>query len=60
MRIVCWQTILMKYHTFFFQKLGKNLQNLSSAAVVIGALRVNESFRLGFLLSRKPDTSSCN
>ena len=25
---------------YFFQKLGKILQNLSSAAVVIGALRV--------------------
>ena len=33
--------ILMKYHTLFFRKLGKMLQNLSSAAVVIGALRVN-------------------
>ena len=33
----------MKYHTlFFFQKFGKMLKNLSSAAVVIGALRVNE------------------
>ena len=32
--------ILMKYHTFF-RKLGKMSQNLSSAAVVIGALRVN-------------------
>ena len=42
MRIVCWQTILMKYHTLFFRKLGKMLHNLSSAAVVIGALRVNE------------------
>ena len=32
----------MKYHTlFFFGKLGKISQNLSSAAVVIGALRVN-------------------
>ena len=42
MRIVCWQTILMKYHTlFFFQKLEKMSQKLSSAAVVIGALRVN-------------------
>ena len=41
MRIVCcWQTILMKYHTLFFSKLGKMLQNLSSAAVVTGALRV--------------------
>ena len=41
MRIVCQQTILMKYHTYFFRKLGKMSQNLSSAAVVIGALRVN-------------------
>ena len=40
MRIVCWQTILLKYHTFFFRKLGKTQQNLSSAAVLIGALRV--------------------
>ena len=42
MRIVCWQTILMKYHTLFFWKLEKMSQNLLSAAVVIGALRVNE------------------
>ena len=41
MRILCWQTILMEYHTLFFRKLRKMLQNLSSAAVVIGALRVN-------------------
>ena len=40
MRIVCQQTILMKYHTLFFRKLGKMSQNLSSAVVVIGALRV--------------------
>ena len=32
----------MKYHTSFFRKLGKMSQNLSSAAVVIGALRVNK------------------
>ena len=38
MRIV-QQTILMKYHTLFFQKLGKISQRLSSAAVV----RVNTS-----------------
>ena len=32
----------MKYHTLiFFRKLGKMSQNLSSAAVVIGALSVN-------------------
>ena len=42
MRIVCWQMILMKYHTLFFLKLGKMSQNLSSAAVVIGTLRVKE------------------
>ena len=31
----------MKYHTlFYFPKLGKMSQNLKSAAVVIGALRV--------------------
>ena len=40
MRIVCWQMILMKNHTLFFRKLGKMSQNLSSAAVMIGALRV--------------------
>ena len=25
MRIVCWQTILMKYHTLFFSKIKKDL-----------------------------------
>ena len=34
--------ILKKYHTLFFRKQGKMSQNLSSAAVVIGALRVNK------------------
>ena len=29
-------------YLIFFQKLGKMSQNLSSAAVVIGALRVNK------------------
>ena len=43
MRIVCWQTILMKHHTLFFQKLGKMWQDLSFAAVVIGALMVKLS-----------------
>ena len=33
----------MKY-TLSFRKLGKMSQNLSSAAVVIGALRVNKYF----------------
>ena len=40
MRILCWQTILMKYHALFFGKIWKISENLSSAAVVIGALRV--------------------
>ena len=42
MRIICWQTILMKYRTLFFFKFEKMSQNLSSAAVVIGALRVKD------------------
>ena len=40
MRIVCWQTILMNIIPYSFRELGKMLQNLSSAAVLIGALRV--------------------
>ena len=32
----------MKYHTLFFGKLEKMPQNLLSAAVVIGALRVKK------------------
>ena len=31
----------MKYHALSFRKSGKISQNLLSAAVVIGALRVN-------------------
>ena len=34
--------ILMVCHALIFQKLGKLSQNLSSAAVVIGALRANK------------------
>ena len=30
----------MKYHILFFSKIRKDVANLSSAAVVIGALRV--------------------
>ena len=41
MRIVCWQTILMKYHSLFLTKISKDTTNLSSAAVSICALRVN-------------------
>ena len=26
MKIVCWQTILMKYHTLFFSKIGKDVE----------------------------------
>ena len=32
----------MKYHALFFRKFGKMLKNLSSAAVVIDALRVKK------------------
>ena len=62
MRIVCWQTILMKYHTLFFRKLGKMSQNLSSAAVVIGALRVKKKyFRNTIRVSNSldPDQARC-
>ena len=41
-----WQTILMKYHALFLRKSGQISQNLSSAAVVIGALRVNKRIDL--------------
>ena len=39
MRIVCQQTILMKYHTLFFSKSGEDV----AAAVVIGTLRVKRT-----------------
>ena len=42
MRIVCWQTILMKYHTLFFRKLRKMSHNLPATAVVIGASRAKQ------------------
>ena len=28
MRIVCWQLILMKYHTLFFSKFGKDVEKI--------------------------------
>ena len=59
MRIVCWQTILMKHHTLFFQKLGKTSQNLSSAALVIGALRVKEAFVHGISIKMSCAGSCC-
>ena len=40
MRIVCWQTILMKYYALFFSKIKKDVTNLSSATVKIAPLRV--------------------
>ena len=51
MRIVCWQTILLKYHTLFFSKIRKDVAKVSSAAVVIGALRINTE--LDEILSQK-------
>ena len=41
MRIVFWQTILMKYHSLFLSKIGKDVV----AAVVIGALRVKKELQ---------------
>ena len=41
---MCLQTILMKYHTlFFFENEERCKKKMSSAAVVIGALRVKIS-----------------
>ena len=37
-------------YLILFRKLRKMLQNVSSAAVVIGALRVNMLFRKDYLL----------
>ena len=49
MRIVCWQTILMKHHTLFCSKIGIDITKIVvSAAVVIGALtclRVKNSYQ---------------
>ena len=43
MRIVCWQTILMKYHTLFLSKIRKDVAKF----VVFGALKVkNEEGKL--------------
>ena len=47
MRIVCWQTILMKYHTLFYWKIGKDVAKF--AAVVIGALRVKIDYGYYYL-----------
>ena len=48
MRFVCLQKIIMKYDIIpnFFPTLRKMSQNVSSAAVVIGASRVNQKIRL--------------
>ena len=35
----------MEYHTLFFSKIKKDVENLSSAAVVIGALRVKAEIK---------------
>ena len=52
---------LLLYHFLFYSKLGKIRQNLSSAAVVIGALRVKwQSLLVNILASvqqRRPTTS---
>ena len=58
--LICWQTILMKYHTLFFRKLGKMSQNLSCAAVVIGALRVKPVYALWNFLPYQLDESISN
>ena len=39
---------------YFFRKLGRMSQNVSSAAVVIGALRVNRLYYIYFILGPNP------
>ena len=51
MRIVCWQTILMKYHSLFLSKIRRDVAKFVSAAVVIGALRVKLECYNSFLAS---------
>ena len=38
----------MKYHALFYQKNNENIFKMSSAAVVIGALRVNYKYHIYF------------
>ena len=45
----------MKYHTLFFSKIGKEAQNVSSAAVVIGTLRFNTKTLIASPLTNVPD-----
>ena len=41
MRIICWQTILMKYHSLFLSKIKKDVEKFVVCCSVIDALRVN-------------------
>ena len=43
----------MKYHSLFFQKFGKMLKKLSSAAVLIDALRVKDFWSYFSFYSKK-------
>ena len=52
--------MLMEYDTLFFQKLEKMSQNLSHAAVVIGALRVKTSFCILFEISFHSCVYTCS
>ena len=40
MRIVCWQTIHMHYHTLFLPKIGENIAKFVVCCSCVGALRV--------------------
>ena len=59
MRIVSWQTILMKYLALFFSKIGKDVKIFLSAAVVIGILRVKSTTR-SMSLTHKAPSIICN
>ena len=50
--------ILMKYHTLFYSKIKKDVTKLSSAAVMIGALRVKMVNTVRFLLQMSRTSSA--
>ena len=53
MRIVCWQTILMKYHTLFFSKIGKDGAKFVICSSLIGALRVKHTICIAMFFKSK-------
>ena len=60
MRIVCWQTILLKYHTLFLSKIRKDVAKFVACCSLIGALRVNYGIHLLCHLTMNLEASRAN